>query len=125
MFLLTKILPLLVLPLGLALLLLLWGVLRGSRWPAAAALPLLAFFSTPLTGEALWRWLEWPHQHLNPGDDADSRLRLLLEPMEGGRLAAQHVDQDVGVQQQHQCPAHSWRSTSCIARASSAREIPR
>ncbi len=62
MFLLTKILPLLVLPLGLALLLLLWGVVRGSRWPAAAALALLALFSVPLTGEALWRWLEWPHQ---------------------------------------------------------------
>ncbi|MFY8149385.1 MAG: YdcF family protein [Prochlorococcaceae cyanobacterium] len=62
MFLLSKLLPLLLLPLGLALLLLLWGVLRGSRWPAAAALALLAFFSCPLTAEALWRWLEWPHQ---------------------------------------------------------------
>lgn len=38
MFLLSKLLPLLLLPLGVALLLLLWGVLRRRRWPAIAAL---------------------------------------------------------------------------------------
>ncbi|NQW40279.1 MAG: YdcF family protein, partial [Cyanobacteria bacterium] len=62
MFLLSKLLPLLVLPLGVALLLLLWGVLRGVRWPAIAALALLWILATPLVGEALWRWLERPHQ---------------------------------------------------------------
>ncbi len=39
MFLLSKVLPLLVLPLGLALLLLLWGVLRSRRWPCSGCLP--------------------------------------------------------------------------------------
>ncbi len=62
MFLLTKLLPLLVLPLGLALLLLLWGALRGSRWPALVALAWLWIFSTPLVAEGLWRWLERPFQ---------------------------------------------------------------
>ncbi len=62
MFLLSKVLPLLLLPLGVALLLLLWGTLRGSRWPAIAALAVLWIFSTPLVAEGLWRWLERPYQ---------------------------------------------------------------
>jgi uncharacterized SAM-binding protein YcdF (DUF218 family) len=62
MFLLSKLLPLLVLPLGLALLLLLHGSLRARRWPARAALVILWLFATPLTAEGLWRSLEWPHQ---------------------------------------------------------------
>jgi uncharacterized SAM-binding protein YcdF (DUF218 family) len=62
MFLLSKFLPLLVLPLGLALLLLLFGAFRPSRWPARAALVVLWLFATPLTAEALWRSLEWPHR---------------------------------------------------------------
>ena len=65
MFLLSKLLPLLLLPLGVALLLLLWGTLRGSRWPAIAALAALWIFSTPLVAEALWRWLEHPYQRRN------------------------------------------------------------
>lgn len=62
MFLLSKLLPLLVLPLGLALLLLLYGVLRPGRWPPRAALLILLLFATPLTAEGLWRSLEWPHR---------------------------------------------------------------
>lgn len=62
MFLLSKLLPLLVLPLGLALLLLLYGVLRSRRWPARLALLILWLFATPLTAEGLWRSLEWPHR---------------------------------------------------------------
>ncbi|MEB3265699.1 MAG: YdcF family protein [Cyanobacteriota bacterium] len=62
MFLLSKLLPLVVLPLGLALLLLLWGVLSRRHWPVVAALAVLWIFATPLTAEALWRWLERPQQ---------------------------------------------------------------
>jgi uncharacterized SAM-binding protein YcdF (DUF218 family) len=62
MFLLSKLLPLLLLPLGLALLLLVWGLLRRRRWPAGAALAILWIFATPLTAEGLWRWLERPQQ---------------------------------------------------------------
>ena len=61
MFLLSKLLPLLLLPLGVALLLLLWGVLRRRRWPAIAALAVLWLSSTPLIAEGLWRWLERPY----------------------------------------------------------------
>jgi uncharacterized SAM-binding protein YcdF (DUF218 family) len=62
MFLLSKLLPLLLLPLGLALLLLVWAVWRGGRTPVLAALGLLWLFATPLTAEGLWRWLERPYQ---------------------------------------------------------------
>ncbi|MFU8886754.1 MAG: YdcF family protein [Cyanobacteriota bacterium] len=62
MFLLSKLLPLLVQPLGVALLLLLWGGWRQRRWPAWAALLILGLFAMPLTAEALWRGLEWPQQ---------------------------------------------------------------
>ena len=62
MFLLSKLLPLLLLPLGIALLLLIWGAARGRRWPGLSALAVLWIFSTPLTAELLWRGLEWPHQ---------------------------------------------------------------
>ena len=61
MFLFSKILPLL-LPLGVAMLLLVWGGIRGSRWPGISALAVLWIFATPLTSEALWRWLEQPYQ---------------------------------------------------------------
>lgn len=44
------------------MLLLLWGGIRGSRWPGISALAVLWIFATPLTGEALWRWLERPYE---------------------------------------------------------------
>ena len=62
MFLFSKLLPLLLMPLGIALLLLIWGAARGSRWPGISALAVLWIFATPLIQEALWRGLEWPHQ---------------------------------------------------------------
>lgn len=62
MFLLAKILPLLILPVGLVLSLLLWSALSRRRAPLLAAIALLWFFATPLTAEALWRWLEYPYQ---------------------------------------------------------------
>jgi uncharacterized SAM-binding protein YcdF (DUF218 family) len=62
MFLFSKILPLLLLPLGVAMLLLVWGGIRGSRWPGISAFAVLSIFATPLTSEALWRWLEQPYQ---------------------------------------------------------------
>ncbi len=61
MFLISKIVPLLLLPLGVAILLLLWGGIRGRRWPGISALAVLLIFATPLTSEVLWRWLEQPY----------------------------------------------------------------
>ena len=93
MFLLSKLLPLLVLPLGLALLLLLYGSCRSRRWPARTALVILWLLATPLTAEGLWRSLEWPHQRqtaeavLGParaeGVGAEgSRLRVVPFPVD-------------------------------------------
>ena len=62
MFLLSKLLPLLLLPLGISLLLLIWGASRCNRWPGISALAVLWIFATPLTSEVLWRGLEWPYQ---------------------------------------------------------------
>ncbi|MEB3242740.1 MAG: YdcF family protein [Cyanobacteriota bacterium] len=66
MFVLSKLLPLLVLPLGLALLLLAWGIGRRRWAPVRAALALLWLFATPLTAQLLWRWVERPWQPLRP-----------------------------------------------------------
>ena len=62
MFLLSKLLPLLMLPLGIVLLLLLWGAFRSRSWHGISALAVLWVFATPLTAEALWRGLERPYQ---------------------------------------------------------------
>ena len=88
MFLLSKLLPLLVLPLGIALLLLLWGLVRGSRWPALAALALLWVFATPLTAEGLWRWLERPYQRQSAAAVLAGARPLAVVVLGGGRHAA-------------------------------------
>ena len=61
-FLLSKILPLVVLPLGLSLILLLVGLIARWRWPIFIALLLLWLFSLGLVSQGLWRWLEAPWQ---------------------------------------------------------------
>ena len=61
-YLLSKILPLAVLPLGLSLILLLVGLIARRRWPFCTALMLLWVFSLGLVSEGLWRWLEAPWQ---------------------------------------------------------------
>ena len=59
-YLLSKLLPLAVLPLGLSLILLVVGLLGRWRWPVIAALLLLWVFSLGLVSQGLWRWLEAP-----------------------------------------------------------------
>lgn len=85
MFLISKLLPLLVLPLGLSFALLLLGLLRRRRWPVITALSVLWVFSTPLTAQALWRWLEWPWQPLRPASLPRADVIVVLG---GGRQAA-------------------------------------
>jgi len=67
MYWLSKLLPLLLLPLGMAMLLLGFGAVSRRRWPASAALLLLWITATPLTAETLWRWLERPWRPLAAG----------------------------------------------------------
>jgi hypothetical protein len=102
MFQLSKVLPLLVLPLGLALLLLGWGIGRGGRWPAPVALALLWFFATPLVAEGLWRWLERPFQRWWCWEVAATRPPGLPAPASGSTPTASSA---------------AWRPTgSCAAR---------
>ena len=61
-YLLSKILPLALLPLGMSLILLLVGLIGRWRWPAITALLLLWVFSLGLVSQGLWRWLEAPWQ---------------------------------------------------------------
>ena len=61
-YLLSKLLPLAVLPLGLSLILLVVGLIGRWRWPVLTALFLLWVFSLGLVSQGLWRWLEAPWQ---------------------------------------------------------------
>lgn len=61
-YLLSKLLPLLILPLGLSLLLLLLGMLRRRRWPLFGALAILWVFSSGVVSQLLWRAVEAPWQ---------------------------------------------------------------
>jgi len=63
-FLLSKLLPLLVLPLGLTLVLLALAWARRWRWPLPLAFALLWWCSTPLVEQGLWRLVESPWQRL-------------------------------------------------------------
>jgi uncharacterized SAM-binding protein YcdF (DUF218 family) len=106
MFLLSKLLPLLVLPLGLVLSLLLYGSCRSRRWPARAALVILWLFATPLTAEGLWRSLEWPHRRqtasalLGAGRAEQARVAAVVvlgggrHPAPGPARVSEWVDAD-------------------------------
>lgn len=103
MFLLSKLLPLLLLPLGLALLLMLWAAFRGGRAPVLAALGILWLFAMPLTSEGLWRWLERPHQRqsasaiLGPRPVAVAAVVVLgtgRHPAPGPARASEWIDAD-------------------------------
>jgi uncharacterized SAM-binding protein YcdF (DUF218 family) len=80
MFLLSKLLPLLLLPLGVAMLLLVWGAVRRRRWPGISAFAVLWIFATPLTAEALWRWLERPHQRRTAATVVQAALLQQVRP---------------------------------------------
>ena len=59
-YLLSKILPLAMLPLGLSLILLLVGLIGRWRWPVIVAVVLLWVSSLGIVSQLLWRWLESP-----------------------------------------------------------------
>ena len=84
-FLLSKLLPLLVLPLGLALLLLLLGLIRRRRGPVLSAVVVLWLFSTGLVAQMLWRLVEWPWQR-QAADHAPQADAIVV--LSGGRHAA-------------------------------------
>ena len=59
-YILSKLLPLAVLPLGLSLILLLIGLIARWRWPVITALLLRWFFSLGWVSQRLLQWLESP-----------------------------------------------------------------
>ena len=61
-YLLSKLLPLAVLPLGLSLILLVVGLIGRWRWPVIASLLLMCVFPLGLVSQGLWRSHEAPLQ---------------------------------------------------------------
>ena len=84
-YLLSKLLPLAVLPLGLSLILLVVGLIGRWRWPVIAALLLLWMFSLGLVSQSLWRWLEAPWQRRSALEAPQADAIVVLS---GGRHPA-------------------------------------
>ena len=85
MYLLSKVLPLALLPLGLSLLLLLLGLIGRWRWPVITAVVLLWIFSLGLVSQTLWRWLEAPWQRRSAASASSAEAIVVLS---GGRHPA-------------------------------------
>ncbi|NOL47996.1 hypothetical protein SynMITS9220_00239 [Synechococcus sp. MIT S9220] len=84
-YLLSKILPLVLLPLGFSLILLLLGLIARWRWPVIMAVALLWVFSLGLVSQMLWRWLEAPwHRHAS----AEAATADAIVVLSGGRHPA-------------------------------------
>jgi len=84
-YLLSKILPLAMLPLGFSLVLLLVGLIGRWRWPVIVAVVLLWLSSLGIVSQLLWRWLEspWQRQLVSAASNADAIVVL-----SGGRHPA-------------------------------------
>ena len=67
-FVLSKLLPLALVPLGFSLILLFLGLVVRWRWPVVAASLLLWVFSLGLVSQSLWRWLEAPFERRSSFD---------------------------------------------------------
>jgi uncharacterized SAM-binding protein YcdF (DUF218 family) len=83
----NKLLPILVLPLGWVVALLLYALLRKRRWPIIAAVVVLYVASMPLVGDRLMRWLESAYP---PCPLADVAPADAIVPL-GGILGPQSV----------------------------------
>ena len=84
-YLLSKLLPLALLPLGFSLILLLVGLVGRWRWPVITAALLLWVFSLGLVSQSLWRWLEAPWQRCSALEAPKADAIVVLS---GGRHPA-------------------------------------
>tara|TARA_B100000674_G_scaffold494937_1_gene520818 strand:- start:248 stop:1000 length:753 start_codon:yes stop_codon:yes gene_type:complete len=84
-YLLSKILPLVILPLGLSLSLLVVGLVGRWRWPLVIAALLLWVFSLGLVSQSLWCWLEAPWQRRSALEAPQADAIVVLS---GGRHPA-------------------------------------
>ena len=94
-YLLSKLLPMALLPLGFSLILLVVGLVARWRWPVITAALLLWVFSLGLVSQSLWRWLEAPWQRRSaleaPHADAIVVLSCGRHPAPGpARLSEWH-----------------------------------
>ena len=84
-YILSKILPLIVLPLGLSLILLVVGLVVRWRWAVVTAALLLWVFSLGLVSQSLWRWLEAPWERRSALEALQADAIVVLS---GGRYPA-------------------------------------
>jgi uncharacterized SAM-binding protein YcdF (DUF218 family) len=80
-----KILPIFLLPIGLAILLLALGLVLSRKKPVIAALILIWLSSAPLISDALMIWVESPYQRL-PALDVPKTDAIVV--LSGGRVVA-------------------------------------
>ena len=97
-YLLSKLLPLVFLPLGFSLIMLVVGLIGRWRWPVVTAALLLWVFSLGLVSQSLWRWLESPWQRRSvleaPQADAIVVLSGSLHPAPGPARLSEWEDPD-------------------------------
>ena len=97
-YILSKLLPLALLPLGFSLILLVVGLVFRWRWPVVTAALLLWVFSLGLVSQSLWRWLETPWQRRSaleaPQADAIVVLSGGRHPAPGAARVSEWEDPD-------------------------------
>ena len=84
-YILSKLLPLALLPLGFSLILLVLGLVGRWRWPVITAALLLWVFSLGMVSQSLWRWLEAPWQRRSALEAPQADAIVVLS---GGRHPA-------------------------------------
>lgn len=98
MFLLSKLLPLFVLPLGVSLMLITWGILRKNKRSALLGLAILLLASQPFVGRSLIRaaegWAERPAMSSLPTVDAVVVLSAGRIQAPGADRANEWIDAD-------------------------------
>ena len=78
MFLLSKLLPLVLLPFGFSLILLLVGLIGRWRLPVIAAVVLLWVCSLGIVSQNLWRWLEAPWERITAAEAPSAEAIVVL-----------------------------------------------
>lgn len=97
-YLLSKLLPLVILPLGICLILFLGSIVLRRRWLSIASVILLWFFSIGLVSQSLWTWLESPYQRRRPTNVPSADAIVVLSggrhPSPGSERLSEWLDPD-------------------------------
>ena len=91
MLILNKLLPIFVLPLGLALILLVYALVSKKSWPIVVAITMLYVAAIPATGSRLVHWLESRYAMLAPSDLTESDAIVALSGFGGPPVAPGYV----------------------------------